>query len=92
MLQYFIQVIEDEKSQPDAIMTKEDLDELLSEEWTEPACRASIFGYPTRPLYREVGNMLQYWFNNKLVSFLRGFSIDSFEGITWLIVTINTII
>ena len=59
------QVIEDETSQPDAILSKEDIDEVLSEEWPEPSCRPSIFGYPTRPLYRELGNMFQHWFDNK---------------------------
>ncbi len=49
-------------------MSQEDINEMLSEEWAEPDHRKSIFGFPTRPLYREVGNMLQHWFDNKYVN------------------------
>ena len=41
----------------------DDLTELLREEEDiiEEKSRESIIGYPTRPLYRELGSQLQQW-------------------------------
>lgn len=53
--------IEDEE-----FLTHTDIAELLkdSQDITDACPRDTVFGYPTRPLYRELGNMLQLWFDS----------------------------
>ena len=50
----------------DDFLTVSDIDELLkdSEDIVDRCPRETIFGYPTRPLYRELGRMLQRWFHS----------------------------
>jgi hypothetical protein len=52
----------------DEFLSPEDITELLLEspDIVEVCPRDGIVGYPTRPLYRELGNMLQLWFNSGL--------------------------
>ena len=50
----------------DDFLTETDIDELLrdSEDIVDRCPRETIFGYPTRPLCRELGTMLQLWTNS----------------------------
>jgi len=50
----------------DEFLTQTDIDELLkdSDDIVDECPRETIFGYPTRPLYRKLGSMLQLWFNS----------------------------
>jgi len=43
-----------------------DISELIndSSDVADRCPRETIFGYPTRPLYRELGSMLQMWFHS----------------------------
>ena len=52
------------------ILSETDIDELLKEsvDVIDKYPRETIFGYPTRPLYRDLGNMLQKWFDCGYVS------------------------
>lgn len=55
-------VFEDELERPDKFLSEKDLDILLDEKDSDPqGPRKSIVGYPTYPLYREIGNMLKLW-------------------------------
>ena len=40
---------------------------LLIEECSSDEPRETIVGYPTYPLYREIGSMLYQWMENKYV-------------------------
>lgn len=59
-----IQSIGDEDGEKFLSLT--DIDELLkeSDDIVDRCPREAIFGYPTRPLYRELGSMLQLWFDS----------------------------
>jgi len=54
-------LVEDE-----VFLTPTDIAELLkdSDDVTDACPRVTVFGYPTRPLYRELGSMLQLWFDS----------------------------
>jgi len=59
-------ILEKEKTNTrDPFLEKEDIAELLQEDErnTESAARQSIVGYPTRPLYRELGTRMQQWYD-----------------------------
>jgi len=58
-------VLEEEKGRQDQIVSDADTEELLSDAHSDDTLRDSIFGYPTRPLYRELGNMLNLWRQTK---------------------------
>jgi hypothetical protein len=57
--------LEEEPSFADAILSKEDVEEVCDTSYYEDEPRKSIFGYPTRPLYRELGAMLYLWIGTK---------------------------
>ncbi|CAL1548461.1 unnamed protein product [Lymnaea stagnalis] len=66
MDQYVKQVLEEELVRRDPFLTEKDLQILLKEEEPlEKGPRASIVGYPTYPLYREIANMLNLWLEEK---------------------------
>ena len=50
----------------DEFLTLTDIDELLkdSNDIADKCPRETVFGYPTRPLYRELGSMLQLWLDS----------------------------
>jgi len=50
----------------DEFLTLTDIDELLkdSNDIVDECPRETVFGYPTRPLYHELGSMLQLWFDS----------------------------
>jgi hypothetical protein len=58
-----------EADEPDAVVDADDVQELLLEdpETIDDAPRTSIIGYPTRPLYREISNILYMWMVTKYV-------------------------
>jgi len=47
-------------------LTSADIEQLLkdSDDIVDKCPRDTIFGYPTRPLYRELGTMLQLWLDS----------------------------
>ena len=67
---YLLQALEKIRSSSDGddeeFLTSTDVDELLkdSDDIVDQRPRETIFGYPTRPLYRELGSMLQLWFDS----------------------------
>jgi len=46
-------------------LTSEDIDALLDEtpDLVDEQPRNNIVGYPTRPLYRDIGSMIQIWYD-----------------------------
>lgn len=60
--------MEDELSRDDRLLSEADLKILLIDEKSSMQPRETIVGYPTYPLYREIGNMLYQWMENKYVS------------------------
>ncbi|CAD5123726.1 DgyrCDS12044 [Dimorphilus gyrociliatus] len=59
------EVLSEELKRNDKFLPTEDINELLSEEFSEETTRSGIFGYPTRPLYKTIGVMLDRWIQNK---------------------------
>lgn len=57
--------MEDELHRNDKFLTEEELNIILKEGDEERSPRKSIVGYPTYPLYREVGNMMNMWLKDK---------------------------
>jgi len=49
-----------------SFLTHDDINTLLDEEYGNELPRKSIVGYPMRPLYRDIGNMIQLWFESGL--------------------------
>lgn len=58
-------MLEEERSRVDKIVSDTDIDQLLCEDHMEDKPRDNMFGYPTRPVYRELGNMLNIWRETK---------------------------
>ncbi|XP_005104583.3 uncharacterized protein LOC101864002 [Aplysia californica] len=58
-------VLEEEFHRDDTFLTEEELKTMLAECSKDSRQRESIIGYPSYPLYREVGNMLNLWLENK---------------------------
>lgn len=58
-------VLADELSRDDRLLSEADLKILLIDEKSSIQPRETIVGYPTYPLYREIGNMLYQWMENK---------------------------
>ena len=53
-------------------MPDEDIEELLdsSEDITDDYVRKGVFGYPTRPLYRDISQKLSEWMKTKYYTFI----------------------
>jgi len=58
-------VLEEEMDRADKFLTEEELKILLSEDMSDRSPRISIVGYPSYPLYKEIGGMLEMWIANK---------------------------
>jgi len=54
-------------SRDDRLLSEADLKIVLIDEKSSIQPRETIVGYPTYPLYREIGNMLYQWMENKYV-------------------------
>ncbi|XP_046553008.1 uncharacterized protein LOC124262547 [Haliotis rubra] len=66
MNEYVREVLQDELLRNDAFLTEEEIKTLLAEdEDKEYRTRETIIGYPIHPLYRELGNMLTIWMQEK---------------------------
>ncbi|XP_046568491.1 uncharacterized protein LOC124276869 [Haliotis rubra] len=66
MNEYVKEVLQDELLRNDAFLTEEEIKTLLAEdEDKEYRTRETIIGYPIHPLYRELGNMLTIWMQEK---------------------------
>ncbi|XP_063446169.1 uncharacterized protein LOC134725866 [Mytilus trossulus] len=65
--EYVKLVVEDEvkRGTGDQFLCDSDLHTLLVDDKSSPVPRETIVGYPTYPLYREIGNMLYQWLENK---------------------------
>ncbi|KAK3089246.1 hypothetical protein FSP39_002074 [Pinctada imbricata] len=60
-----VAVLEDELTREDRFLEEVDVKTLLKDDGTNKEPRKTIFGYPSYPLYREIGNMLQIWMDQK---------------------------
>lgn len=58
-------VLEEELTREDKLLDEADIKTLLIDEQSSAQPRETIVGYPTYPLYREIGNMLYQWLVNK---------------------------
>jgi len=58
-------VLQDEIDRTDKFLTREEISTLLSEECSDSKPRESIIGYPTYPLYREIGHLFHSWFEKR---------------------------
>ncbi|ESO87478.1 hypothetical protein LOTGIDRAFT_235121 [Lottia gigantea] len=58
-------VFESEVERDDSFLEKEDLMILLNETHSDANVRETIFGYPSYPLYHDIGNMLQQWLETR---------------------------
>ena len=58
-----------EAAEPDAVVDDDDVRELLRDDIdiNDDLPRTSIFGYPTRPLCREISNIIYIWMVTKYV-------------------------
>ena len=67
-----LKVLLQEKERSDGFLTSDDIDELLTEDadTIEDAPRETIIGYPTRPLYREIGTTLNRWLQTRYQSII----------------------
>ncbi|KAK2169847.1 hypothetical protein LSH36_6g01092 [Paralvinella palmiformis] len=59
----FKQFLEREKHKPDCVLDKDDINELLIDdsEIIDESPRPDIYGYPSRPLHREISSILHIW-------------------------------
>ncbi|GFO03723.1 hypothetical protein PoB_003022800 [Plakobranchus ocellatus] len=66
LVKYVSMVLTDELNREDKFLSDTDLHTLLDESCSDiGGPRKSIVGYPTYPLYREIGNMLMLWLESK---------------------------
>ena len=56
-----------EKNRQDPFLDEDDINELLMEtvDMVDDQPRDSITGYPTRPLYRDIGTILNSWLQTR---------------------------
>lgn len=57
----YAKVLESELSRDDKFMEEDIIKQLLSDETSDTYSRDEIVGYPTYPLYRELGKMFDLW-------------------------------
>ncbi|KAJ8318531.1 hypothetical protein KUTeg_003622 [Tegillarca granosa] len=57
--------MEDELNRDDKFLEESEIKTLLTEDEGNSKPRKTIIGYPSYPLYREIGNMLQIWLDKR---------------------------
>ncbi|XP_061191146.1 uncharacterized protein LOC133199353 [Saccostrea echinata] len=62
---YVQMVLENELKETTKAFEEDDIRALLKTDSKPLSPRETIIGYPSYPLYREIGNMLQQWMENK---------------------------
>lgn len=62
---YVRMILKDEKQRSDKFLSDEDLNHLLDESNADSNQRKTILGYPSFPLYRDLGTMLRLWMDNR---------------------------
>lgn len=62
---YVKMILKDELQRSDKFLSEEDLKYLLDETNTHSHQRKTIYGYPSSPLYRDLGTMLALWIEKR---------------------------
>jgi hypothetical protein len=62
---YNSQALENELKETTKAFEEDDIKALLKTDGITFSPRETILGYPAYPLYKEIGNMLQLWMENK---------------------------
>lgn len=69
-----------------------DIRALLKESNKECTPRETIQGYPSYPLYREIGNMLQQWMEKRYIHYIPHYALNMLNGQRTLFLPSNPIL